>query len=140
MLSLDRDYRSILDLGAPSEVANRLFFRLLDGRIMLAVVRAAAAVFGGNPTDLARVELRRRKQIDGTDEAANRLGGVSGTGIIEASLSTERQILGMLDSLLPVDWQSGFLGTPTSTHFVCFRMLRLSSMVCQSYETIDSSG
>jgi hypothetical protein len=110
MLSLDRDYRSILDLGAPSEVANRLFFRLLDGRIMLAVVRAAAAVFGGNPTDLARVELRRRGQIDGTDEAANRLGGVSGTGISEASLSTERQILGMLDSLLPVDWQSGIPG------------------------------
>ena len=110
MLSLDRDYRSILDLGAPSEVANRLFFRLLDGRIMLAVVRAAAAVFGGNPTDLARVELRRRGQIDGTDEAANRLGGVSGTGISEASLSTERQILGMLDSLLPVDWQSGVPG------------------------------
>jgi hypothetical protein len=109
MLSLDRDYRSILDLGAPSEVANRLFFRLLDGRIMLAVVRAAA-VFGGNPTDLARVELRRRGQIDGTDEAANRLGGVSGTGISEASLSTERQILGMLDSLLPVDWQSGVPG------------------------------
>jgi hypothetical protein len=110
MLSLDRDYRSILDLGAPSEVANRLFFRLLDGRIMLAVVRAASAVFGGNPTDLARVELRRRGQINGTDEAANRLGGVSGTGISEASLSTERQILGMLDSLLPVDWQSGVPG------------------------------
>lgn len=61
MLSLDRDYRSILDLGAPSEVANRLFFRLLDGRIMLAVVRAAAAVFGGNPTDLAAC---RREQSD----------------------------------------------------------------------------
>jgi hypothetical protein len=110
MLSLDRDYRSILDLGAPSEVANRLFFRLLDGRIMLAVVRAAAAVFGGNPTDLARVELRRRRQVDGSDEAAHRLGGDSGAGISEASLSAERQILGMLDSLLPVDWQSGVPG------------------------------
>jgi hypothetical protein len=109
MLSLDRDYRSILDLGAHSEVANRLFFRLLDGRIMLAVVRAAA-VFVGNPTDLARVELRRRRQVDGSDEAAHRLGGDSGAGISEASLSAERQILGMLDSLLPVDWQSGVPG------------------------------
>jgi hypothetical protein len=110
MLSLDRDYRSILDLGAPSEVANRLFFRLLDGRIMLAVVRTAAAVFGGNPADLARVELRRRRQVDGSDEAAERLGGESGAGISEASLSAERQILGMLDSLLPVDWYSGVPG------------------------------
>jgi hypothetical protein len=110
MLSLDRDYRSILDLGAPSEVANRLFFRLLDGRIMLAVVRAAAALFDGNPTDLARVQLRRRRQVDGSDEAAHRLGGDSGAGISEASLSAERQILGMLDSLLPVDWHSGVPG------------------------------
>ncbi|RPH48851.1 MAG: hypothetical protein EHM84_06865, partial [Lysobacterales bacterium] len=110
MLSLDRDYRSILDLGAPSEVANRLFFRLLDSRIMLAVVRAAAAVFGGNATDLARVELRRRRQVDGSDEAAHRLGGESGAGISEASLSAERQILEMLDSLLPVDWHSGVPG------------------------------
>src|SRR5262245_25921733 len=93
MLSLDRDYRSLLDLGAPSEVANRLFFRLLDGRIMLAVVRAAAVLFGGNPTDLARVQLRRRGEVDGSDEAAHRLGGDNGAGINEASRSAERQIL-----------------------------------------------
>jgi hypothetical protein len=110
MLSLDRDYRSILDLGAPSEVAHRLFFRLLDGRIMLAVVRAAAALLGGNGTDLARVQLRRRREADGSDEAAHRLGGDSGDGISKASLSAERQILGMLDSLLPVDWHSGVPG------------------------------
>jgi hypothetical protein len=110
MLSLDRDYRSLLDLGAPNEVANRLFFRLLDGRIMLAVVRAAAALFGGDPTDLARVQLQRRGEVDGSEEAAHRLGGNSGTGISEASRSAERQILGMLDSLLPVDWHSGVPG------------------------------
>jgi hypothetical protein len=110
MLSLDRDYRSILDLGAPTEVANRLFFRLLDGRIMLAVVRAAATVTGGDFSDLARVEFRRRGQIDGSEEAAYRLGGDSGVGISEASLSAERQILAMLDSLLPVDWRQGVPG------------------------------
>ena len=113
MLSLDRDYRSILDLGAPSEVANRLFFRLLDGRIILAVVRAATAVSGGNAfdlADLARVEFRRRGQVDGSEEAAHRLGGDSGAGICEASLSAERQILEMLDSLLPVDWRQGVPG------------------------------
>jgi hypothetical protein len=110
MLSLDRDYRSILDLGAPSEVANRLFFRLLDGRIMMAVVRAAAALFRGNLTGLARVQLHRRREVDGSDEAAHRLGGDSGAGICEASLSAERQILEMLDSLLPVDWGQGVPG------------------------------
>jgi hypothetical protein len=110
MLSLDRDYRSILDLGVPSEIANRLFFRLLDSRIMLAVVRAAAALLSGNATDLARVQLRRRREVDGSDEAAHRLGGNSGDGISEASLTAERQILGMLDSLLPVDWHSGVSG------------------------------
>jgi hypothetical protein len=113
MLSLDRDYRSILDLGAPTEAATRLFFRLLDGRIMMAVVRAAAAVSGWNSfelADLARVEFRRRGQIDGSEEAAHRLGGDSGAGIYEASLSAERQILEMLDSLLPVDWGRGVPG------------------------------
>jgi hypothetical protein len=110
MLSLNRDYRSILDLGAPSEVAHRLFFRLLDGRIMSAVVRAAAALSSGNATDLERVQLRRRREVDGSDEAAHRLGGDSGDGISEASLTAERQILGMLDSLLPVDWHSGVPG------------------------------
>jgi hypothetical protein len=49
MLSLDRDYRSILDPGAPIEVANRLFFRLLDGRIMLAVVRLLRQCMAGIP-------------------------------------------------------------------------------------------
>jgi hypothetical protein len=67
-------------------------------------------MYGGNPTDLARVELRRRRQVDGSDEAAHRLGGDSGAGISEVSLSAERHILGMLDSLLPVDWQSGVPG------------------------------
>jgi hypothetical protein len=110
MLSLDRDYRSILDLGAPTEVANRLFFRLLDGRIMLAVVRAAATVTGGDSSDLTRVKFRRRGQIDGSEEAAHRLGGYNGAGICEASLSAERQILEMLDSLLPVDWRQGVPG------------------------------
>jgi hypothetical protein len=113
MLSLDRDYRSILDLGAPTEAATRLFFRLLDGRIMMAVVRAAAAVSGWNSfdlADLAGVEFRRRGQIDGSEEAAHRLGGDSGAGIYEASLAAERQILEMLDSLLPVDWGQGVPG------------------------------
>jgi len=80
---------------------------------MMAVVRAAAAVSGWNSFDLAnlaRVEFRRRGQIDGSEEAAHRLGGDSGAGIYEASFSAERQILEMLDSLLPVDWGQGIPG------------------------------
>jgi hypothetical protein len=113
MLSLDRDYRSILDLGAPTEIANRLFFRLLDGRIMLAVIRAATIMVGGDPfdlADLARVEFRRCGQLQGSEEAAHRVGGDSGASICAASLSAERQILEMLDSLLPVDWRQGVPG------------------------------
>ena len=143
MLSLDRDYQVNSGSWCPSEIANRLFFRLLDGRIMLAVVRAAAAVSGGNPLTcyLARVELRRRGQLEGSDEAAHRLGGESGAGISEASLSAERQILEMLDSLLPVDWQTG---VPGHADLYSLRLLSDVEIIVDGmlsrYETVDSSG
>jgi hypothetical protein len=60
--------------------------------------------------NLAHVKFRRRGQIDGSEEAAHRLGGDSGAGIYEASFSAERQILEMLDSLSPVDWGQGIPG------------------------------
>ena len=99
---------------------------------MLAVVRAAATVTGGDSSDLTRVKFRRRGQIDGSEEAAHRLGGDNGAGICEASLSAERQILEMLDSLLPVNGGKGSLGTPTYTRFACSRMCRFLSMIRQS--------
>ena len=52
--------------------------------------------------DVVRSMVQRRQRTV--------VGGDSGAGICEASLSAERQILEMLDSLLPVDWRQGVPG------------------------------
>ena len=102
-LGLDRDYRALLDIGLPSEAAGRLFFRLLDARISVAIIRAALAAVGLNfPADVGRV---RFAPADGNEEAvdaARRIGGPDGPGVLEAAHRTEAELLELLDSLLPV--------------------------------------
>jgi hypothetical protein len=84
-----------------------LFLRLLDARIASATVRAVLALVGGTyPTEAARVKLRPRHDDARAATAADRLGGLTGDGIIAASQIVETEIVDLLDSLLPVDWST----------------------------------
>jgi hypothetical protein len=99
LLNLNRDYQSLLDLHLDQEVQIRLFFRLLDARIMLAVLRAALWHAGStNPGDLSLVPL---EGLADAELAASALGGLEGSKLWESAQATEREVLAPLDALLP---------------------------------------
>lgn len=102
LIPLDRDYLSLLDLGVGREVADRLLFRLLDVRVMLAMLRAAVEYVGGSVDDVERVTLRMRVDDPAAKAAAERLGGITGTGIYAYARTTERALLGLVDSVTPI--------------------------------------
>jgi hypothetical protein len=102
-IPLSRDFKALLDLGAPDAVALRLFMRLLDARIASAYIEAlltfARATF---PEDAGRVVLEPHL---GTEDALARIGGAQGDEILAASRLTDREIRDLLDSLLPAAFE-----------------------------------
>lgn len=105
-INLERDYRSLIDISANDTVAQRLFFRLLDVRVMLAFVRAALVLGKRSyPDDVGRIVVRPRSGDPAVEQAARRLGGLDGASIYTTCAGAEKKMLGMLDSLLPVEWE-----------------------------------
>lgn len=98
-LNLSRDYRSLLDLQLPGDQLIRAFFRLLDARIVLAIVRAALAV--GRVEDPAELELVPLGSQAEASSEAEVLGGLNGADLFARAAKTEREILQPLDGLLP---------------------------------------
>jgi hypothetical protein len=104
LLNLERDYRSLLDLAAAPEAALRLFFRLLDARVVVAVMRAALRRADlPFPAACEQFELKLDLAQDGVEEAAERLGGTTGDALLSSARAAEREILSPLDSLRPVE-------------------------------------
>ena len=109
-VSLDRGYRSLLDLPASEEQLRRLFFRLLDVRVLLAVMRSALLVGGLNFPDDAEA-FRFSISADPSGEAiAGRLGGSGGDAVLAYARATERTLLNILDALVPVDAEAALDG------------------------------
>lgn len=130
-LNLSHDYRTVATCGAPPEIADRLFLRLLDARIATAVVRAAlerhGAAFPGE-ADRFKVDLG---DDDRAGLAAERLGGTNGAAIIRASMKAEKEIAGLIDSLRPVDWASATKG---HAEMYILRMLSNAVLRVDGYE------
>jgi len=105
-INLERDYRSLIDISANGTIAQRLFFRLLDVRVMLAFVRAALVLSKHTyPEDVGRIVVRPKNPDAAVEQAARRLGGLDGAAIYTACAAAEKKMLEMLDSLLPVEWE-----------------------------------
>ncbi len=100
MIGLDKDFRSLLDLRVTSEQAAAMFFRLLDARIMQAVIRAA--LFVGERDDPAAMELVPLRPAYEVEPVAELIGGFRGDEILAWARANERAVLRPLDSLLPV--------------------------------------
>lgn len=104
LVDLDRDYRSLLDLPMPIEAARRLFFRLLDVRILVGAMRSALTIAGRDL--LEGVDDLELQPSSGDARAAallERLGGPSASGILAYARRTESETLRLLDALLAVD-------------------------------------
>lgn len=103
LLNLSRDYRAILDLEPYTSVAERLFFRLLDARIMARAIRSALISGGYSyPDDVSRLSFAAQPDSAAAD-AIERFGGVSGNEVHETCREIERSTVRMLDSVLPLD-------------------------------------
>lgn len=107
LLNLARDYRTIASSGAPDDVTNRLFLRLLDARIVTSALRGALTLRSlSYPGDSSAIEFRPRYVDERVMAAIERLGGQNGGELLAAARSAEGEIVDLLDSLLPVDWKS----------------------------------
>lgn len=99
-IDLDRDYMSLLDLPAEEDTIRRIFLRLLDVRILMAVVRGLLTLVGGKfPDDVGRVALIPRSGDPHTDAALEKVGGPDGVGLLAYARATEHHIMRILDSL-----------------------------------------
>jgi hypothetical protein len=111
LLNLNRDYQSLLDLNLDHEVRIRLFFRLLDARILLSVMRAALWMVGSS--DPAEIELVPLEGLADAELAASALGGLDGKTLWETAQASEREVLAPLDALLPASVEiAGGLASP----------------------------
>lgn len=101
LLTLDKDYRSLLDLPFEGDKARRLFLRLLDVRLMIGVMRSALILTGRRFPDDVDAFTLVPATVDAELEAAiERLGGPAGSGLFEYARSTERSIIRMLDAIV----------------------------------------
>jgi hypothetical protein len=112
LLNMERDYRALADVAGVQNAA-RLFFRLLGARIMVAVIRSALALRGRIfPDDASSFSLVIREDASDNlaNEALQRLGGPVGDQILASCRETERAILAMLDSLMPIRFGEADVG------------------------------
>jgi hypothetical protein len=101
---LSRDFKALLDLGAPEQVSLRLFNRLLDARLCTAYVAALLAHRGRRYPDDAHTVLLTAS-AEGEDALA-RVGGPSGSSMIASAETAIREIRDLLDALVPPPYEN----------------------------------
>ena len=100
---LAQGFRDLMDLGASPEVSKRLFFRLVDAQIMREACRGIITFAGRSwPEDLEALTVL----ADSDEVDLDRLGGNSGRGVWDAAVAAEQEITRMLDSVLPIRWDT----------------------------------
>lgn len=101
---LSRDFKALLDLGAPEAVSLRLFNRLLDARISTAYISALLTYAGRTyPDDAETVELNATSE---GEDALARVGGPNGGSILAAAETATREIRDLLDALVPPPYEN----------------------------------
>lgn len=116
MISVGRDYKTLLDLGPDGTGNQKIFFKLLDARILTRAVESVLTAAGLNyPADANRVDFVISPTAGG--EAAREaiaqmlvdetIGDtLNGQQLLDAARAKERNVLSLLDSLLPVEWDN----------------------------------
>jgi hypothetical protein len=139
LVNLERDFSSILDIGAPDEAAERIFKRLVDARVLAAHVESARvmataldevgpdpevsfAIPDGRP-DLTAVLREMRSSDDARITSAE---------VLEWALGIETVVRRLLFDLSPFDWDST---TDYTNDFLSFRLLESASI---HYDGVDS--
>lgn len=139
LVNLERDFSSILDIGAPDDAAERIFKRLVDARVLAAHVESARvmatvlsdvgrepevsfAIPEGRP-DLTAL-LREMRSGDDTR--------IASAEILKWALSIETVVRRLLFDLSPFDWDAA---DDYTNDFLSFRLLESASI---HYDGVDS--
>ncbi|WP_148286548.1 hypothetical protein [Microbacterium sp. B19] len=114
-LSMRPDYKALVDLGPNGASASKILFKLLDARIIRTALEAIAFARQVQfPEGLDRVELVF-SALDATGSAAIRRlsyatderlhdGRVPASEVLTRAEEIEKEVLNLLDSLVPVEW------------------------------------
>ncbi len=103
LIDLDRDYRSLLDLPLDPDAGQKLFLRLLDVRILVGALRSALALVDSEfPEAVGDVSFDASGDIR-VEALLKRLGGSTGSELLEYAQATEESVLRLLDALLASD-------------------------------------
>lgn len=115
LVSVGNDYRSLIDLGPHGVGQQKVFFKLLDARVLARLVEAALTMLSLKSADAERVKLRPLTGAagDAAREAFRQLlpdvfepaVGVDAASLLAEVRSQERGVLRLLDSLIPVNWE-----------------------------------
>lgn len=115
MVSVGSDYRSLIDLGPHGAGQQKVFFKLLDARVLARFVEAVVTMLNLSSGDAGRVTLRpiagpvgeaAREAIHQLlPEFADRDQPVSVVRLLAEVRAQERGVLRLLDSLVPVNWE-----------------------------------
>jgi hypothetical protein len=95
-LPLKRDYALIDDLRRDEEALAKIFFRLLDAKVVRVVIAALRSAAPDTPVE----SLRWEPSTAGAD-ALEKLGGPEVSGLMAWSHEAHREMLAWLDSVLP---------------------------------------
>ena len=126
LISLDRDYRALVDLPFEPAAQTRLFLRLVDSRVMTGVIRAALATSGHKyPQDVDLFSLDASTAETKTQAAVERMGGPGGTGLITHARETEQSMLALLDEVLASEMNTHLEG---HSELLCLDVLEQCSL------------
>lgn len=99
-IDLDLDYRALLDLPFGEDFSRKVFFRLLDVRILLGIVRLALQVNGLTiETGASSVRFVPSSSGGRAEILLDRMHGPGGDGVLAYARETEAQIMGLLDAV-----------------------------------------
>ena len=114
LVSVGNDYRSLIDLGPHGPGQQKVFFKLLDARVLARFIEAALTMLALKPTDASRLTLRplTGSRGEGSREAIRQLiaepvesdEGIDAARLLREVRSQEHRVLRLLDSLVPVNW------------------------------------
>ena len=117
LINVGDDYRSLIDLGPGGAGNRKIFLRLLDARILIKTVEAVLSAVGLSfPQDAHRITLTPRPgrggdEVNGALAALLPAGSwegpaIDGRSLLSAARQAEREVLTLIDSLMPVEWDA----------------------------------
>jgi hypothetical protein len=103
VVNLSRDFRALIDLGPPGRSGDVILNKLIDARVIVKYVEAALTTMGLEfPAEAHRL---RFAPTHSAEDAVRRLGGPAGDDLLTAARRAESEVLDLVDSLVPVEWE-----------------------------------